>query len=158
MWSKAARFVRQPPAPRGLLLEALLALFVARVVLLFIPFRRIAAWMGAVGAESAVVAPAEKEAAAAQVGHAVVTIARHVPWDSRCLAQALAGAWMLNRRGLCGTLYFGLKKDEQAPFAAHAWLRYGGRYVTGGNGHKTFRVIASFSRGVNTADESEGSE
>ncbi len=146
MWPKLRRFLSLPWRTRLLLLEALLALLFARIAMAVLPFRRIAAWLGAEGWESSADAPADAEARAVEVGRAVTRVAPHVPWDSRCLAQALAGAWMLGRRGIPATLYFGVRKDPEQPFSAHAWLRCGKRIVTGEPEHKTFEVIARFSR------------
>jgi hypothetical protein len=56
----------------------------------FLPFRRIAAWLGTPGAESPATATAEEIRTAQEVGWAVGVLARRVPWDGRCLAQALA--------------------------------------------------------------------
>lgn len=134
-----------PWAARGLLLEALLALMAARLAMALLPFRRIAAWLGSTEAESAAEVPEAVVAHATQVGWAVRAIAPWVPWDSRCLAQALAGTWMLRRRGIETTLYLGVRKESGKDFSAHAWLRCGSRIVTGAAGHKSFEVIARFS-------------
>jgi len=65
---------------------------------------------------------------------AVTAACRYVPWDSKCLDQALAAKKILNKRGLPCTLYMGLIQDENHEMSAHAWLRCGTFYVTGGNG------------------------
>lgn len=143
-WKK---FLALPNGERLLLCEALLALMAARLVLALVPFRKVAAWLGPLGMESASTVSDSDDLAAERVGWAVETMARHVPWDSRCLAQALAAWWMLGRRGIDGTVYFGVAKDPAKAFSAHAWLRCGTRYVTGGNGHAQFQVLACFARG-----------
>ena len=117
---------------RRLLGEALLALLMARGAMAFLPFRRIAAWLGTPGAESPATAAAEEIQTAQEVGWAVEAVARRVPWDGRCLAQALAATAMLRRRGLEGTVSFGACPGESAEFDAHAWLRLGSCMVTGG--------------------------
>jgi hypothetical protein len=69
------------------------------------------------------------------------------PWRSNCLALALAGATMLRRRQLPGTLALGVIKNpaKVGGLEAHAWLSAGGIIVTGGAGHKTYHVIAIYS-------------
>lgn len=111
-----------------------------------LPFRRIAAWLGTPGAEGpATVAPDETRIAE-QVGWAVGVLAPRVPWDGRCLAQALAATGMLRRRGLEGTVSFGARRGEAAGFEAHAWLRLGSCMVTGGPNSQHFQIFTTFSR------------
>lgn len=131
---------------RWLVPEALVALLLARLALAFVPFRRIAAWMGTEGKETDAEETATMEARALEIGAAVSLVARHVPWDSRCLAQALAGSSMLGRRNIPATLYFGVRKELGVDFSAHAWLRCGSRIITGGPQHESFEVIARFAR------------
>lgn len=135
-----------PGSRKRLLGEALLALLLARGAMLILPFRRIAAWLGTPGAETPITAAAEEILAAQEVGWAVGALARRVPWDGRCLAQALAAAWMLRRRGLEGTVSFGASQGEFAGLDAHAWLRFGPCVVTGGASYEQFKIIATFAR------------
>jgi hypothetical protein len=112
----------------------------------FLPFRRIAAWLGTPGTESSATATAEEMSTAQEVSWAVGVVARRVPWDGRCLAQALAAMGMLRRRGLEGTVCFGASQSESAGFDAHAWLRLGSCVVTGGPGHERFKAFTTFAR------------
>lgn len=146
--SVLGRFLARPGAERRLLLEALWALALARALLLVLPFRRLAAMLGQAGLESpAEVTPAQ-DAIAGQIGWAVAATARYVPWDGRCLTQAVAGWGMLRRRGLSGTVYFGVGKanDPAGRKTFHAWLRCGSRFVTGGDGRLHNQVLTSFAR------------
>lgn len=63
------------------------------------------------------------------VAWAVVLVARFVPGGDHCLAQALAGAALLNQLGLRAEIRLGV--DNQYGFAAHAWLECDGRIVIG---------------------------
>ena len=146
MWNDLKRAARIPGSRRRLLWEALIALMIARCAMAFLPFRRIAAWLGTPGTESSATATAEEICTAQEVSWAVGVVARRVPWDGRCLAQALAAMGMLRRRGLEGTVYFGASKSESAGFDAHAWLRMGSCVVTGGSGHQSFKAFTTFAR------------
>ena len=146
MWKYFNRLLRLPIADKLLLLEALLALASARLAMFLLPFRSIAAWMGTRGAQSPAAASPEDLRIAQKVGWAVAALARRVPWDSRCLAQALAGSAMLRRRGLEGTVNFGARRDQSTPLAAHAWLRFGPAIITGASGHESFQIFTSFAR------------
>ena len=132
---------------RLLLVEATCALAVARLALLCFPFRWIAGWFGHAGSESGTTISSLKEAEARHVGRAVETMANHVPWKSLCLVKAISAWWMLSRRGITGTVYFGVANDPCKSFSAHAWLRCGDRIVTGEKGYKQYRVLACFSKG-----------
>ena len=146
MWSDLKRATRLPGVRRRLLGEALIALLMARAAMAFLPFRRIAAWLGTPGAESPATATTEEIVTAQAVGWAVGVVARRVPWDGRCLARAVAATGMLRRRGLEGTVSFGVSQGESAGFDAHAWLRFGPFIVTGGPGHERFKAFTTFAR------------
>ena len=146
MWNELTRATRLPRARKWLLGEALLALLVARGAMALLPFRRIASWLGAPSVEGPATATAAEIGAAQEVGWAVGAVARRVPWDGRCLAQALAATGMLRRRGLEGTVSFGVRQGESAGFDAHAWLRLGSCIVTGGPGHEHFQAFTTFAR------------
>ena len=146
MWNDLKRAARIQASRRRLLGEALIALLIARGAMAFLPFRRIAAWLGTPGTESSATATAEEICTAQEVSWAVGVVARRVPWDGRCLAQALAAMGMLRRRGLEGTVSFGVCQGESAGFDAHAWLRMGSCVVTGGSGHQSFKAFTTFAR------------
>ena len=148
MSNRLGKLLALPWSGRRLLIEAAFALGAARLVLALLPFRRIATRLGRAGEESADTIPPALDNIAEQVGWAAETMARHLPWQSSCLAQALSAWWMLGRRGIVGTVYFGVARNPDKPFDAHAWLRCGMRIVTGGNGHEQFRVISCFSRKI----------
>jgi hypothetical protein len=146
MWNDLKRAARIPGSRRRLLGEALIALLIARGAMAFLSFRRIAAWLGTPGTESSATATAEEICTAQEVSWAVGVVARRVPWDGRCLTQALAAMGMLRRRGLEGTVCFGACQSESAGFDAHAWLRLGSCVVTGGPGHQRFKAFTTFAR------------
>jgi hypothetical protein len=126
--------------------EALMALMVVRLAIAMFPFRRIAAWVGTAGAESCGTAPPEQVELAQLVGWAVERMSGRVPWDARCLTQAVAAWAMLKRRGLDGTISFGAAKSESGELMAHAWLRFGPCVVTGGAGHEEFKILTTLAR------------
>jgi hypothetical protein len=131
-------------AERLLLLEAWLYLGGARAALLLLPFRRIAPHLGRqVPPDDPPVAGTPSDSIA-QVASAVETMSFHTPWESACLAQAIAAKLMLRRRGFASMLYLGTRKDEDGKLAAHAWLKTDGAIVIGGAGHETFTALSAF--------------
>lgn len=134
-----------------LLAEAGVWLGLMRAAILFIPFQKIAGWLGlSLGKESQ--APMlEKNQTAEQVGWAIRAVAPRTMWESACLAQALTCAVMLKSRHIPGLLYLGVAVGltAQDRFSAHAWLRCGDSILVGAEGHERFQVIATFSLQAN---------
>lgn len=148
-----SRFWRLDGPRRAALFEAAWALTVAQAAIRLLPFRWIAARLGRLVDARAGALPFEGKPlsneqvqSAQQVGWAVQKLARFLPWDARCLAQALAGKWMLQRRGLPSRFYLGVDRGRDNWLDAHAWLRCGGEFVTGEAQHTRFKVIAVFAQ------------
>lgn len=132
---------RERTAHRLRVLEAAIALILVSVLLAILPFRILARLAGR--AEAGSYPPGlTTDAAAAAVGQAIAAAARRLPWHPKCLAQALAGSWMLRRRGLPAQLCFGVS-NEDGKLRAHAWLVSGSGTVCGGPAAAGFTPIAS---------------
>jgi hypothetical protein len=144
------QFIRMPGG-RGVLLEAVLWLGLARLALRLLPFRRLAPYLGIPCHETPATNPAQPAASSAlTVTRALQRAARNLPWECTCLVQGLAGKAMLRRRGLPSTLYLGVAKDKDANLCAHAWLRCGSVILTGREAENRFTVISAFG---DTRDE-----
>lgn len=117
---------------RRLMGEAMLWLAAARLWLLVVPFRRIAARLGRMSAaDGALPEQLPPSPAAAEISWAVRRSARYAPFRAVCLQQALAAKLMLRRRGIGSTLHLGVAYGENGALEAHAWLDAGGVRVTG---------------------------
>ena len=139
------KFLALPAAERGCLLEAACWLGLARLAILVLPFRRVAPFLGRHMARSPEQAGAAPADLLDRLSWALATTSRRLPWGCKCLAQAMAGKAMLQRRRLPSTLYLGLAKEGEAQLQAHAWLRCGQRILTGRQGMIGFTIIASFA-------------
>lgn len=136
------KFIRLPLRVKRMLPEAVLYSAYYRYQILYHPFSRLASRIGEAQYETdykKVEKPAVKE-----VKWAVAAVCLRTPWESKCLVRALTAKRMLNRRGLPCTLYMGVQPDKEAGMTAHAWLRCGDTFVTGGNGAKAYAVTAIF--------------
>jgi hypothetical protein len=135
---------------RTLLIEAAVRLLAAQAVLRLVPFPYLAprfgtfvppsnprAAMGQSGAST------EHAAAAREIGWAVTTAARHVPFQAVCLPQAMAARMMLKRRGVPSVIHFGAAKGADA-LDTHAWLDAAGIEVTGFPVGGQFAEVACF--------------
>ena len=127
-----------------LLINAVWSLALARSAVTFLPFRRIAAGLGDVKTEFLTTDVGENPEIE-QIRWAIQAISCRLPGTRQCLVQGLAAKWMLQRRRIPSTLYFGVAKDSAGNLLAHAWLRSGSQMVTGAEGRKQYAVVASFA-------------
>ncbi len=139
---------RHPWYELCLLPEALILLAVMRLMVLLVPFQRIASLLGLSPAPllKPLVSPSQQLKVADSVGWAIRAMASRTPWESACLTQALAGMVMLQRRKIPALLFLGVAKSSAGPekTAAHAWLTCGDAIITGGGDHEKYVVISSF--------------
>jgi len=131
-----------------LAVEAIVMLAAARILIRFGSERDLIARIGGTRAASA---PDEESLAArgepgksrgVPIGAMLARVARHTWWRSMCLEQAVAGRWMLRRRGIPSTMYVGMAKRD-GNFIAHAWLVGEGRTVTGASA-ENYATLAAF--------------
>ena len=64
---------------------------------------------------------------------AIAVVAARVPWRSDCLPQAMAANRWLRRDRARPDFFLGVAKEEAGTLRAHAWLKYNGINVTGGD-------------------------
>ena len=140
---------RRTWAERATALEAWWLLGAARVAVLVVPFRVIAARMGRSRSVAATDLTATERTAATRVEWAVAAAAARTPWTSNCLARAVAATIMLRRRRVPSTLYLGVAKaaDPGERLEAHAWVRCGAGIVTGASEAGRFSTLTSFASG-----------
>ena len=61
-------------------------------------------------------------------------VCSHTWWKSECLVRAFIASYYLKRKGISGTVYMGVSRDNKGRMIAHAWTMCGQYSVTGGNG------------------------
>jgi adenylylsulfate kinase len=144
-WLRRLRsFLRSPGHDQRLLVQAAVLLGLARLAINTVSFARLTRHFGPSGVESASEATGPELDEARRVAWAVHTAGRHTPWKSNCLPSALAAKFLLGRRGIASTLYLGAAFKARTELEAHAWLRCGPLYVTGGAGQLRFGTVAVF--------------
>ena len=122
--------------------EAWFLLHFAKLVILFIPFKKIASQIGRLQVESTHDLHSMEEPI--KIEHAVRRASRYTIHKSKCYDQALTAKALLGQIGLPATLYFGLAKERDNQLSAHAWVRCGNKIITGKAGMEQFTVIACF--------------
>ena len=151
---KARSLLRLPVFVRVWLLPAWCLLGVARLLILCVPFRKLAPHLGETAAAAWLPLPTPAQTGrAVLIGRVVKTAARYTPWESNCFPQAVVARWLLGWYGVPFTLCFGLqRRPEDQAMLAHAWVAAGRVRVTGGQGFGQFTVVGSFvSRGARDA-------
>jgi len=139
------KFLEKPLSDKALYLEATFWLGISRLAILMVPFRWIAPFLGTHMASSDGNYAAAKHEAVRSVSRAILTMSRHLPWECKCLAQAISGKMMLSRRKIPSTLYLGVAKKKDGDLNAHAWLRSGDIIILGGGGLERFAVVSTFA-------------
>lgn len=89
---------------------------------------------GIEGEESSQDATLDEYKFARKVSYAVNQVCNKTRWESKCLVRALTAQKLLSEKKIDSTLYLGCKEDENHKMIAHAWIRVGKLFVTGGNG------------------------
>ena len=134
-------FLRKNPWKKETLLTYYYsALF--RIQLLVLPPGKMRKGWGRENGESAGTEAPEGYRQAVRISRIVRKVCDKTPWESKCLVRALAAQRLLYRQGLSSTLYLGCGMEE-GKMVAHAWLRFGEMYVTGGDG-SGYTTVARF--------------
>lgn len=131
---------------KGMTIKAYIYAAFYRFKIKFVPMKKIEKKMGTRGIESSRDVSVEDYRIAKLVAFHVNRITKHTPWESKCFVQALTAQKLLLKYGIESTLYMGVK-HEDGVMKAHAWLKCGGLYVTGGTGEE-FAQVAKFVKKI----------
>lgn len=104
-----------------------------RVQILLVKPKHMKKHWGEEGKESVETESKEVYKYAASISRIVNRICTKTSWESKCLVRALTAQKLLRRKNIHSTMYLGCKLNE-GKMVAHAWLRCGELYITGGNG------------------------
>jgi len=146
-WARRLSYLaRRPVADHLLVAQVLVLLGVFRLMIIALSFSRLEQLLGERFRESPDEIPAAEQAQVRRVRWAIRAVSSHTPWNSNCFPQALTARLLLRRRNISSTVYLGARfSEENSELKAHAWLRSGSIYVTGGDGSKNHGAIAAFS-------------
>ena len=101
--------------------------------------------LGERGEESSYTESYETYRIAKNISRHVNRIAKHTPWESKCMVRALTAQKLLEERGIETTLYLGVGTKEDGTMRAHAWLRCG-EYCVTGEGNAECAVVAKYKK------------
>lgn len=132
--------------------EIWLSLAFARLLVRFVPYSR---WRGLIGSldgreetgEAGTLTLRDVDRAS-DIGRLIVRTARSTWFEAVCLPQAMAGRWMLARRGIPSQIYLGTTRDgPDKELRFHAWLMAGEQCVTGAEERERFIAFSRSDRG-----------
>ena len=144
-FSQFRNFVFLPFGKKLLFLEAFTYLIISRVLTSSYSFKHLAQKLGEPMKQSSTQVDEAQLMVSKNVGKMVKKASANSPFRSLCFEQALTVKFMLNRRKIPTTIYFGVKKDAEESLHAHAWTRVGNVFLTGSKGKDSYTVISTFS-------------
>jgi hypothetical protein len=130
----------------ALLAETLLLMLLASLLIRCMSFARLARLLSAERTDGAVASVAE----IARLRRAAEAWGRRLPWRALCFEQGLTTHWLLQRRGLASTLFFGAS-PAGGSLLAHVWVRSGERDVIGCEELEKFAVLSRFPNGSSSS-------
>ena len=132
---------------KGMTLQGLVLSAYFRFQMLYTDSQKLNQRWGIEGEESSENVTADEYRYAKKVSYVVNRVCEKTKWESKCLVRALTAQHMLAKKKIESTLYLGIGYDEQHKMIAHAWLRCGQMYVTGGSGEQMTKVDCFRSKG-----------
>ena len=120
-----------------LFIKAFLWMLFFRLALLVLPFSKMAGFLSRKGK----IDPRRGIEDARRVRGALAAVKRYTPWISNCWSQAAAGMALLRKQGIPCELFLGARLLSGNPVAAHAWLKYGDVFISGGKNHHEYAVV-----------------
>lgn len=146
-YKRLKKFISLTFSDKCILLESYIMLGYGRFMVLMFPFNRIKSLLEKdLDKMSDGSGINDKTNIVKQVKWCVGIMSRHTPWKSNCYAQAIAAQNMLRRRGIPGTVYFGVAKEDDKTLSAHAWLICGDICVTGYKYRKEFNAVVKIGQ------------
>lgn len=125
--------------------EAVVAVALAGLMIRFWSFNRILDFVR-IPASPRHLSNAGRVEIGARIGWAVPAAGRLLPWRATCFPQGLAAQWMLRRRGIAGTFYYGASILNES-LEAHVWVTDGGRMIVGGKEAPLMRTLVQVTAG-----------
>ena len=126
-----------------LVAEAVFLILFARILLAFLPFSRITPLFSHPQGKTEL-RGGQRRAARTWVKKAIFTAWKRLPLENTCFHRAMAAHFMLRRRGVATTLYYGAARLPQRGLSGHVWLQDGEVGVVGHHASKDYYKLASF--------------
>ena len=122
-----------------LAIEITLWLALARLILLILPFDKVAALL------QPTVHIAATGVNLPRIGRIVTAVARIVPWRAVCFHHGIAAQRILCRRGIAADLHYGVRRQADGQIKAHVWVTAQGQMVVGGAIAADYTPLTTFA-------------
>lgn len=147
MISKLKKFIQLSFEDKLFYLETFGLLLFSKLLILFIPLRKVAPYLGDLNGEVRKELSSGETLIAEKIMVFICKVGNNMPWKSVCLDQALACMILLKKKKIPYSLYLGVKKDEaNQKLMAHAWVLCGDKILIGGRRSLQFTVVARFTK------------
>jgi hypothetical protein len=137
------RFAEQPKPRRILFVEACLYLICARLLLRFLPFRRLT-WLFSIPLGKTVLSSADREQLRQDVCWAIARASDFLPGETVCFPRGIAAQIMCRKGGIDTIMYYGGVLDPLAGLTAHVWVQDGPIGIVGHIVAGQYGVLARF--------------
>ena len=117
--------------------------FAYRIMVKKMQMKKIETKLGRRGEESPAEESIEHLRTAKLYAFHVNRITERMPWEEKCFVRALTLRRLLMEKRISCTIYLGVRMED-GQMKAHAWLRCGQLYATGGHGEGQ-TVVAKFA-------------
>lgn len=142
---KLTKYLKLPLRRKIMLIEVLLWLFLAKVMLLIFSFKKLSEILGDSQNSSFYTANSQETIIVNDFIKNLNAVLKNLPWQCRCLTQAIAGKFMLKVRKIKTTIYLGMGKNEEGDFSAHAWLKIGDFFITGNSNVQKYKTLVKLT-------------
>lgn len=126
-----------------LVAEAVFLILFSRILLAFLPFPRVVPLFFHPQGKNELQG-GQRRAARVCTKKAIFTAWKRLPLKNTCFHRAIAAHFMLRRRGVATTLYYGAAQLPQHGLCGHVWLQDGEVGIVGHNISKKYYKLASF--------------
>ena len=146
---KILQFFKLPKNEMLLFLLNVLLCGLAKFAILVFPYKKLSPYFGTYHPmmSASTLLTIEQQHQALRIRRLVQLAARHTPWDSSCLTQAMVAKFWCQRHQVPYFMFIGLPKTipDASNYEAHAWLTAGPIPITGGQGWLTHQVLLTYS-------------
>lgn len=126
--------------------SAWLMLAIFRVLILIVPFNRMAGMMGRAGFVTGTALKAGQQSRAETIGTMIRLLGDRTPWVSTCYTRALTAQAILWWMKTESTIYFGIRKEAGKGLCAHAWLRCGTTVILGESEMQDYITVKTYAK------------
>lgn len=145
-FSKLNKFMELKFADKLFFIRVLALLSFSKLVVLFVPLKRVAPYLGKVNGDTRKELQPRELEAADRIKLFIYMVGGNLPWASVCLDQAMACMILLGSKNIPCSLYLGVKKNlAEKKLDAHAWVVCGDKILVGGERSRQYSVVAWFA-------------